>query len=443
MKLNYKRTILIGLAFMSISAFWQMYDNVIPLILNNKDGFALGDTVTGAVMALDNVLAIFLLPFFGALSDRANTKIGKRMPFIIFGTVLASLLLLTLNIFDRLVNLPLFIITLFLLLLAMAVYRSPAVALMPDLTPNHLRSKGNAVINLLGAVGGAFALGMIMIFTPKQPDDPNAFYHPDYLMLFFSIVIFMLISVAILYFTINEKKVAHKVHEEIKAYEAQTGEKLAVNVAADVDVDEETNLKTIFKGGLFAGMESEVKRSMIFLLSSIFLWFTAYNAVTTAFSRYAQRVWAVQGGNYATLLMVPMVTAIIAFIPIGLISSKFGRKKVILAGITMMVFSYGAAFFFLSPHPLMYVFFGVIGIGWASINVNSYPMVVEMSKGFNIGKFTGTYYIFSMAAQIVTPILSGFFMEYVDTRTLFPYAVIFSLLAFVTMSQVKHGDVRL
>jgi MFS family permease len=201
-------------------------------------------------------------------------------------------------------------------------------------------------------------------------------------------------------------------------------------------------LKTIFKGGLFAGMESEVKRSMIFLLSSIFLWFTAYNAVTTAFSRYAQRVWAVQGGNYATLLMVPMVTAIIAFIPSGLISSKFGRKKVILAGITMMVLSYGAAFFFLSPHPLMYVFFGVIGIGWASINVNSYPMVVEMSKGFNIGKFTGTYYIFSMAAQIVTPILSGFFMEYVDTRSLFPYAVIFSILAFATMSRVQHGDVR-
>ncbi|MDR0221746.1 MAG: MFS transporter, partial [Lachnospiraceae bacterium] len=275
MKLNYKRTILIGFAFMSLSAFWQMYDNVIPLILVNKDSFGLGDTVTGAIMALDNVLAIFLLPFFGALSDRANTRIGKRMPFILVGTILAVVLLLVLGLADRLVNLPLFIIVLFLLLLAMSLYRSPAVALMPDLTPNHLRSKGNAVINLLGAVGGAFALVMIMLLTPKQPDlpldDPAYFYHPDYIPLFLSIAVFMAVAVALLFATINEKKLSHRVHEEVAAYEKETGEKLTVNIADDPE--EETNLKVIFKGGLFAGLNKDVKRSMIFLLASIFLWF--------------------------------------------------------------------------------------------------------------------------------------------------------------------------
>jgi MFS family permease len=442
MKLNYKRTILIGLAFMSLSAFWQMYDNVIPLILVNKDSFGLGDTVTGVIMALDNVLAIFLLPFFGALSDRADTRIGKRMPFILVGTALAAVLLLVLGIADRLVNLPMFIIVLFLLLLAMSLYRSPAVALMPDLTPNHLRSKGNAVINLLGAVGGAFALVMIMIFTPEKPSlpvgDPAYFYHPDYIPLFLSIVVFMVVTVAILFATISEKKISHRVHEEVTAYEKETGEKLTVNIAADPE--EETNIKVIFSGGLFAGLDKDVKRSLIFLLASIFLWFTAYNAVTTAFSRYAQNVWLVEGGGYAQLLMVAMVAAIISFIPIGHIATRIGRKKTIIIGIILMIAGYFAAAFLATPHPVMYALFALIGIGWATINVNSYPMVVEMSKGYNIGKFTGTYYIFSMAAQILTPILSGFFLEYVSYRTLFPYAVIFAALALVTMMQVRHGD---
>ena len=436
MKLNYKRTVLVGLAFMSISAFWQMYDGELPLILTNPNTFNLGDTWTGVIMALDNVLAIFLLPFFGNLSDKANTRIGKRMPFIIFGTVVAAFMLMALNIADRAVNLPFFIAILFVLLLAMAVYRSPAVALMPDLTPNHLRSKGNAVINLLGAVGGAYSLVMVMLFSESpSPENP----HPDHFMLFASIIIVMVVAVAILFLTIKEKKVAHIVHEEITAYERESGEKLEVNIAPDEE-EEETNLKKIFSGGLFVGLDAPVKRSMIYLLASIFLWFTAYNAVTTAFSRYARNVWLIEGGGYAQMLMVAMVTAIIAFIPIGNVASRVGRKKTILFGLILMTVCYGMAALLAAPHPVMYVLFALIGVGWASINVNSYPMVVEMSKGFNIGKFTGTYYIFSMSAQVLTPILSGFLLEHVSYRTLFPYAVVFSILAFCTMSQVRHGD---
>jgi len=442
MKLNYKRTLLISFAFMSLSAFWQMYDNVIPLILQNPLTFGLGETVTGIIMAIDNVLAIFLMPFFGALSDKANTKIGKRMPFIVFGTIVAVVMLLTLTVAERLVSLPLFIVILFILLMAMSLYRSPAVALMPDLTPNQLRSKGNAIINLMGAVGGAYALVAIMVFTPKNfATDPSHLWiaegHPNYLWLFVAIVAFMLIAVMVLFATIKERKISHIVKEEIASYEKVTGEKVEVEIAGEGGAEDKKAAST---GHAFRHLDAPVRKSMIFLLASIFLWFTAYNAVTTAFSRYAIKVWGVEGGGYAQLLMIAMVTAIIAFIPIGIISSKIGRKKTILIGIVLMSVCYFLAAFMTSVNPLMYVFFGTIGIGWASINVNSYPMVVEMAKGHDIGRFTGIYYVFSMSAQIFTPVFSGFLLEHVSYKTLFPYAVIFSVLAFITMTRVYHGD---
>ena len=181
---------------------------------------------------------------------------------------------------------------------------------------------------------------------------------------------------------------------------------------------------------------------MIFMLASIFLWFMAYNAVTTAFSRYTEQVWHLEGGGFANCLMVATVAAILSYIPIGHISSKIGRKKTILGGVLVMAACYGAAIFAGSYTPLINVAFAMIGVAWAAINVNSYPMIVAMSEGADIGKFTGTYYTFSMAAQIVTPIFSGFLLEHVSYRTLFPYALVFSLLAFCTMLQVKHGDVK-
>ncbi len=412
MKLNYKRTFFIGLAFLSISGFWQMYDSIIPLMLQNT--FHLGETVTGALMAMDNVLAIFLLPLFGTLSDKADTKIGKRMPFIVGGTLLAVTFLLLLSAADKKQSLVMFLSILFLLLLSMGLYRSPAVALMPDLTPNRLRSKANAVINLMGAVGGVYALIMIKLLV-------GAGERPDYLPLFISIGGLMMVAVAVLFATVKEKRIA----EEIKKQGAESGEG-----KEDRAVPQKT------------AMPKEVKRSMIFLLISIFLWFTAYNAVTTAFSRYTRVVWHMEGGSFADCLMVATVAAICSYIPIGNIASRVGRKKTILAGIALMSLCYFAAVFVGAYHPLVNIAFAAIGVGWAAINVNSYPMIVEMSKGCDIGKFTGTYYTFSMAAQIFTPVLSGFLLENVSYRTLFPYAFLFSMLAFVTMIQVHHGDSR-
>lgn len=417
-KLNYGRTFLIGMAFMSISAFWQLYDNIIPLILKNT--FGMGETVTGVVMALDNVLALVLLPIFGTISDKADTKLGKRTPFIIMGTTLAVSFMMMLPFADKMENLPWFVAALFGVLISMGLYRSPAVALMPDLTPNKLRSKANAVINLLGAVGGVYSLIMIKMLV-GDGDRPN------YLPLFSSVSIFMVVSIIVLVSTIREKKLAAQLQAQ------GDSEKNTESVKAD-EKQEETLEKTM--------LAPEVKRSMFFMLASIFLWYAAYNAVTTAFSRYAEEVWQLQKGGFADCLMVATVAAILSYIPIGLLASKIGRKKTIILGVLLMAACYLAAAFVFKYHAIINVAFALIGFAWAAINVNSYPMVVEMSKGSDIGKYTGMYYTFSMAAQIMTPILSGALLEFVSYRTLFPYAVFFTLLAFVTMTQVRHGDVK-
>lgn len=444
-KLNYKRTFLIGLAFLSICSFWQMYDNIIPLILQNT--YHLGETMTGAVMALDNVLAIFLLPVFGMLSDKVHTNLGRRMPFIVAGTILAVIFMMLLPMIDNaekarwstgesFSNQVIFLAVLFFTLVSMGLYRSPAVALMPDVTPNHLRSRANAVINLMGAVGGVYALIMIKVLVGKGET-------PDYLPLFASIAAVMVIAVGILVITIRE----NKLREEVEKAEAANTEKveekaIAEGVEAVGEIEAVADTEQSGATGKVKGMPKEVKRSMYFMLASIFLWFTAYNAVTTAFSRYTKVVWKMEGGSFANCLMVATVAAILSYIPIGNISAKIGRKKTIMGGVLLMAACYGSAIFAREYHPIVNVAFALIGVAWAAINVNSYPMIVAMSSGSDVGKFTGTYYTFSMAAQILTPVLSGFLLENVSYNTLFPYALFFSLMAFLTMTQVRHGDVK-
>ena len=448
-KLNYKRTFLIGLAFLSICSFWQMYDNIIPLILQNT--YHLGETMTGAVMALDNVLAIFLLPVCGMLSDKVHTKLGRRMPFIVVGTILAVIFMMMLPMIDNaekarwatggsFSNQVFFLGVLFLTLVSMGLYRSPAVALMPDVTPNHLRSRANAVINLMGAVGGVYALIMIKVLVGKGET-------PDYLPLFASIAAVMAIAVGILVITIRENKLREEVEKD-EAANADTIEEKAmaegVEAAGEIEAVGDTGEAKAFeekqqtaKTESTKDMPKDVKRSMYFMLASIFLWFTAYNAVTTAFSRYTKVVWKMEGGSFANCLMVAT-----SYIPIGGISAKIGRKKTIMGGVLLMAACYGAAIFAREYHPIVNVAFALIGVAWAAINVNSYPMIVAMSSGSDVGKFTGTYYTFSMAAQILTPVLSGFLLEKVSYNTLFPYALFFSLMAFLTMTQVRHGDVK-
>lgn len=408
MRLNTKRTVFVGLAFMSICAFWQLYDAIIPLILKNS--FHVGDTLAGGVMALDNVFALFLLPFFGVLSDRTNTKYGRRLPFIVCGTAAAVISMLFIPIADNLVLLPLFVTALLLVLLSMSTYRSPAVALMPDVTPKPLRSKANAVINLMGAVGGMLTLVLISLLVSKNGK-------PDYLPLFAVVAVIMVVSVILLVLNINERKLT----EELSLQEPEEEPVLDAQ-------------------GKPAPMQKEVKRSLLFILLSVSLWFMGYNAVTSAFSKYAQVYWGLKGGGFANCLLVATGAAILSYIPIGSIATRFGRKKTILFGVGILTLCFTLGAFIKSYSPFVNVLFVFVGIAWAAINVNSYPMVVEMSRGSDIGKFTGLYYSFSMAAQVLTPILSGALLEYVGYGTLFPYAAFFVALSFVTMLFVKHGD---
>jgi Na+/melibiose symporter-like transporter len=429
MKLNKQRTILIGFAFMSICAFWQFYDNEIPKIL--KYTFNLGETWTGVVMALDNVLALILLPLFGMISDKTDTRLGKRMPYILVGTALSAVLLTILITIARPSgNLALFVGILLLLLISMGIYRSPAVSLMPDLTPAPFRSTANAIINLMGTLGGIYILVMIKVLL-KEAADPS---QTNYIPLMLSLVLFMVVAVAVVFFAINERKIK----EEIK----REGGLQSLGETFENDADNASDAQNSNDNMASKTMPAEVKRSLSFLLLSVFLWFTAYNAVTTAFSRFVGEVWDLHDNAYATCLLVATIAATLSYVPIAFVSSKIGRKKTILIGISLMAASYVITGLYPHFSPSINIFFALVGIGWASINVNSYPMVVEMSKAGDIGKYTGTYYTFSMAAQVFTPIFSGFLLENISYRTLFPYAFIFSALAFVTMLMVKHGDVK-
>lgn len=499
MKLNYKRIILVGFAFFLIQAFWQAYDNTIPMILTNK--FGMSQAWSGAIMALDNVLALFMLPLFGAISDKHQSKWGRRTPFIVVGTLIAAVMLIALSfvdnaqlhhisdvaaiddpaaletIYDREadetlltpggqkfvlsrqftkeeftqirsqitvdgaavtnpdytnyvmparqacawdatakspVTLVFFIALLLVILVSMSVFRSPAVALMPDVTLKPLRSKANAVINLMGSAGGILVLVLGMVFATSAVRNSLM----SYTGYFAVIAAIMLAALVVFMLTVRENEWAAEMQQQSVELgledkeEAATGErKLSVD---------------------------EVK-SLIFLLLSIVLWFFGYNAVTSKYSVYASNILH---KDYNLTLIIAQAAAIISYLPVGFIASKVGRKKTILAGVVMLTAAFTTASFMSaeSPTMLMNAMFALAGIAWATINVNSFPMVVEMCSGGNVGKYTGFYYTASMAAQVATPMLSGLLMDRMGMHVLFPYAAVFTALAFVTMLFVRHGD---
>ena len=433
MKLNNKRTILVGLAFLSICAFWQMYDNIVPLILTRT--FHMNETISGLIMAADNILALFLLPFFGSLSDRTNTKIGKRMPFILFGTGCAIILMNLLPLIENsyyaapsTAKTVSFVIVLGLLLIAMGTYRSPAVALMPDVTPKPLRSKGNAIINLMGAVGGILYLAITSVLYSQSRLEAieAAGGRVNYQPLFMIVSAIMFVSIGVLFLTIKEPKLT----AENQALEAAHPEwNLAIEDSAGHEV-----------------LPAPVKRSLGFLLASIALWFIGYNGVTTWFTTYVSEVMGQGLGGASTCLLIATAGAIVSYIPVGQIASKIGRKKTILGGVILLAVCFALGYVLTTAYQsinlIMFVVFALVGLAWAAINVNSLPMVVEMCRDSDIGKFTGYYYTASMAAQVVTPVVAGTLMRHIDYRVLFPYAAVFVALSGVTMCFVRHGDAK-
>ena len=409
MKLNYKRTILVGFAFFLICAFWQAYDTIIPLILTRK--FDMNQTYSGIIMALDNVFAVFLLPVFGKLSDKLSTRFGRRTPFIVIGTLIAAV---AFSFIGKINVLWLFIVVLLVTLLAMSVFRSPAVALMPDVTVKPLRSKANAIINLMGTAGGMLILVLAKVFNTSEEGKTE---FTAYLV---TTCVVMVIALIIFLLTVKEPQWAAEMEEDTKKY----------------GCDEETKLREQ-DGNL---SKSQII-SLIFILSSVALWYMGYNAVTSKYSLYATDILKV---DYSLTLLIANAAAIVSYIPVGIIASKIGRKKTIIAGVIMLAAAFcGAAFIKAGTSVIvMDVLFALAGIGWATINVNSFPMVVELAKSGDVGKYTGYYYTASMAAQIVTPVFSGFLMDELGMEVLFIYATVFVVLSGVTMLVVKHGDAK-
>ena len=449
MKLNYKRTILVGFAFLLISAFWQAYDAIIPLILTNR--FGLLQSVSGAIMSVDNVLAVFLLPLFGAISDKHRGKLGRRTSFVLFGTIAAVISFIALTVIDNIqlgkvvaagiadmsaegmseeafaelvrektIEVTLanpwiivgFIATLLVVLIAMATFRSPAVALMPDVTPRPLRSRGNAVINLMGASGAISVLVLGMIFGTSGDK------YMQYTGYVIAICSLMILALIVFLTTVKEKAWA----EEADAIDIPL---------ASTETTAEITKHKLSRGEL---------RSLLLILSSVALWYIGYNSITSKYSVYAENVLHF---DFNLTLIVAQAAAIVSYIPIGIISSNIGRKKATLVGITILGAAFFAGNFVTSSSPafLMYPIFALAGIGWASISVNSFPMVVELSRGGDVGKYTGYYYTASMAAQIVAPILSGVLYDLISMRAVFfAFGTVFVALSFVTMFFVKHGD---
>ena len=380
-------------------------------------------------MAADNVLALFLQPLFGGISDRCKSRLGRRRPFILYGTLAAVVLMMGLPLFDnsyysnpsagKLVS---FIVILGLLLIVMGTYRSPAVALMPDVTPKPLRSKGNAVINLMGAVGGILYLIVTSILYSNSRTEGLS--HINYLPLFIIVGGIMLFSLFIIMFFVNEPKLCAEQAEYEKKYPE---EKL---------VKEEGNDNKV--------MPKEVKKSLVFMLVSIALWYIGYNAISTWFTTYAKAVWNMEIGAASSCLTVATVGAIASYIPVGAVASKIGRKKTIKFGVALLAGCFAAGFvytvFYHSFSYILFVLFALVGVAWAAINVNSLPIVVEMCAGSDVGKFTGLYYSFSMFAQIITPIAAGYLLDNVSYKLLFLYSAVFVTLSFITMCFVKHGD---
>ena len=452
MKLNYKRVLLVGMAFFLISAFWQAYDAITPLILTNH--FGLPQSVSGAVMSIDNVLAVFLLPIFGALSDKTNTRFGRRTPFIFCGTIAAVVSFIGLTFVDnyQLARItaagipelqqgalsdeafkaavreatikltienpwPLigFIATLLVVLISMATFRSPAVALMPDVTVKPLRSKANAIINLTGTAGGIIVLVLGMVFATSKN------LYMQYTGYVAAVCGVMLLGFVLFLLTVKEKKWAAEMEEDTVKYGLDTKEE-AVPVQSK------------------SGLTKAEFTSLLLILASVALWYIGYNSITSKYSVYANNIL---GFDYNFTLIVAQAAAIVSYIPVGMIASKIGRRKTILSGILILATAFTIGIFITpkTPEIIMYPVFMLAGVGWATINVNSFPMVVELAKKGDTGKYTGYYYTASMAAQIVAPILSGVLYDALGMRfVFFTFGAIFVLFSFVTMFFVKHGD---
>ena len=421
LKLNYKRTFFIGCAFFSILMLWQVYNTYCPLMLQSllADKFNVENELTyviGIIMAADNLFALFMLPIFGKLSDKTNTKYGKRMPYIIVGMVLSALLFPLIVVCFMKGSLAGVIIMMGIILIIMNAYRNPAVALMPDVTPKPLRSGANGIINLVGYIGAVIAGALAMFLKTEE----------TYLFSFLIASAFLIIAAVILILTINENKILVEVQEDMAL-----GEKMSQSLE-EVSVD-----KPLSKSD---------KKNMWILLIAILFWFISFNAIETFNSLYCQKILN-ETGLAGTFTIILTVSSIITFALLGTLSNKIGRKYTVLIGLASIILGIIIICIY-SFTPLLetglvfiiYIAVVFIGVGWALVNINSYPMIVEMANKNNIGVFTGRYYTFSMIGQTVTPVLVGLIMSFNDAglKLLYVYSLVTMIIAAVVFFFVQE-----
>jgi maltose/moltooligosaccharide transporter len=426
--LDYKKAFLIGFGFFGISVLWTMYNAYVPIYLqagnpafdaSGEVGFGLGAGLTGVIMTLDNVAAFFLLPLIGVWSDRVWTRFGRRTPFILVLAPIAIVAFILIPVTVRLVPpelsgsvdqlgtpLALFMVAIGVFLLAMASFRTPVIALMPDLTPSPLRSQANGIINLMGGLGTLIAtLGSGFLYGMGR------------MVPFVFGGVLMGGAVLMLFFFVRERREFEAAAHDDEGLGALRGIK---------------------------GVSPEVRRSLAFLMGAIFCWFVGYNAVETFLSSYGVSELGMSTGQ-APLLMGVASLAFLAFaIPAGYIAARFGRRRTIISGLVI----FGALLvvnFFLRNPTLIWPVMAIGGMGWALVNINSLPMVVDTSPSdADLGTYTGLYYVASQLAAVAGPTINGYIVEWGggDYNLIFVVTPAFFVLAILCMLGVTQGEAR-
>lgn len=401
-RLDMAKTFLIGLGFFSSSLLWSVYNSFVPLILR---GFVSSTTLIGSIMTIDNLFGVIFQPLFGTISDRTRTRIGKRMPFIIIGAPICGFLF---ALIPGMNSLPALMAVVILFNFIMSVWRSPMIALMPDLTPETQRSQANGIINLMGGVASILAFlvgGKLADLYGRAATFQMA-------------AGFLLIAVVILFLFVKEKPI-----------DGGTIESAAALVAED---------KPKIGGfGAFMRLDTERKRALTLILLAIFFWFCAFNAVETFFTSYATVTFGLSDGAASMTLAFFSVSFVAFAIPAGFLGGKIGRRRTILIGLLGLI----AVFLpmnFVSDLMFVRVLLLMGGCFWAFVNINSLPTVLNFAAEAELGTFTGYYYFFSFSAAIVSPILFGLIRDISGTfATLFIYAPVCFALAVICVLKFK------
>ena len=415
-RLDYRSVVLASLPFMGMISFWQVYDGLVPLILTGT--FRMSDTMANAVMAVDNVFGLFLLPVFGIMSDRCGSRLGRRTPFILVGSAIAVVAVPMIAVSDNVASLPALIVSILVTLFAICMYRTMTVAVVADVTPRPLRTKANSIEKIVGYAGTGVMLVAIAVLVPDEA-------RPNYLPVFALQAAIIGVSALLYAWRVREPALVERMHEE----------SLAMGIREDeIDVDDAPEA-----GGRERIADSGLRLSIAMLLAATFFYYMSYNAMTTNISRYAEGFFSMAGGSYAIINIVTIVGALASYVPLANLSLRIGRKRV--AVLCSAAMALGSAAIWLIPgfSPAFYAIFLVTGAALGGVDLCVYTMIVETCDSNSVGRYSGYYYTLSMAGQVVTPLLSGLVMDFAPQH-LFGYITLMSAAMLLAVMATRHGD---